>query len=237
METFFYIILAFHFFIAAFSFTLMRPPDDSRIASEKKQTKLFDTNFPILTFIVSLFLIPSTLYWIYYAFIERNEIKIIFAHINLETINYAVIISFVYLFIFVLVELKEYKSRCETLKKDYPDMIIGILFFFYSSSIFLGLTTVHILNYALDSSKGEECIVTVIDSVHNKKCIITGEKEDYYQIHFEPDILDIKKINVSPKLQSSAKKGDKLKLYLKKGACGLPYISSGNGVIINNPLQ
>ena len=237
METFFYIILAFHFFIAGFSFNLMRPSDDSKLTSEKKQTKLFDTSFPILTYIVFLFLIPSALYWIYFSCAVRKEIKIIFAHISLETIAYVFIISFVYLFIFVLVEIKEYKSRCETIKKDYPDMIIGILFFFYSSSVFLGLTTVHIVNYALDSSKGEERIVTVIDSVHNKKQNFVGDIEDYYQIHFEPDILDIKRIYVSPELQSSAQKGDKLRLYLKKGACGLPYINNENGVIINNPPQ
>ncbi len=231
METLLNIILIFHFLIAAFSFNLMRPPSDSKLTCEKKQTKLFDTSFPILYSIVALFLVPSPLYWIYYAFKVRKEITIIFAHISIETIAYAVIISFMYLFIFVLLEIKEYKSRNETIKKDYPDMIIGILFLFYSTSIYLGLTTVNILNYTLDSSKGEERIVTVIDSVHNKKYIISGEKKDYYQIHFEPDILGVKRINVSPELQSSAKKGDKLRLYLKSGACSLPFISSEMEII------
>lgn len=231
METFFYIILGLHLFIAALAFNLMRPPDDSKITSDKKQTKLFDTNFPILNLIVSLFLVPSPLYWIYYACSVRKEITIIFDHISLESFNYIVIIPFMYMFIFVLLEIKEYKSRGETIKQESPDIIIGILFFLYSTSIFVGLTTVHIINYALDSSKGEERIVTVIDSVHNKKHIISGEKEDYYHIHFEPDILGVKRINVAPKLQSSAKKGDKLRLYLKKGACGLPYISSEMEVI------
>ena len=231
METFFYIILAFHFFIAGFSFNLMRPPDDSTLASEKKQRKLFDTNFPILSYIVFLFLIPSTLYWIYYSCAVRKEIQILFSHISLETIAYAFIISYVYMIIFVLIEIKEYISRGETIKKDYPDIIIGILFFFYSTSVFVGLTTVIFVNYALDSSKGEEHIVTVIDSVHNKKQNFVGDIEDYYHIHFEPDILDVKRINVSPRLQSSAKKGDKLRLYLKKGACGLPYISSEMKII------
>ena len=231
METLFKYILIFHFIIATFTFNLMRPPDDSRISSDKKQRKLFDTNFPILSYIVSIFLIPSTLYWLYYAFIVRKEIKIIFAHATLETFNYAIIIPFVYMVIFVLLEIKEYKSRGETIKKDSPDIIIGMLIFFYSSSVFVGLTTVNIVNYTLDSSKGEEHIVTVIDSVHGKKSIISGEIEQYYQIHFEPDILDVKRIYVSPELQGSAKKGDKLRLYLKKGACGLPYISSEMQVI------
>ena len=48
METFFYIILGLHLFIAALAFNLMRPPDDSKTTFEKKQRKLFDTNFPIL---------------------------------------------------------------------------------------------------------------------------------------------------------------------------------------------
>jgi hypothetical protein len=231
METFFYIILAFHLFIAALAFNLMRPPDDSKITSDKKQTKLFDTNFPILNLIASLFLVPSPLYWIYYACSVRKEITIIFDHISLESFNYAVIIPFMYMFIFVLLEIKEYKSRGETIKQESPDIIIGILFFLYSTSIFVGLTTVHIVNYTLDSSKGEERIVTVIDSVHNKKQNFVGDIEDYYHIHFEPDILDVKRINVAPELQSSAKKGDKLRLYLKSGACGLPYISSEMEII------
>ncbi len=231
METFFYIILAFHLFIAALAFNLMRPPDDSKITSDKKQRKLFDTNFPILYYIALLLLMPSTLYWIYYACSVRKEITIIFDHISLESFNYIVIIPFMYMFIFVLLEIKEYKSRGETIKQESPDIIIGILFFLYSTSIFVGLTTVHIVNYTLDSSKGEERIVTVIDSVHNKKQNFVGDIEDYYHIHFEPDILDVKRINVSPRLQSSAKKGDKLRLYLKSGACGLPYISSEMEII------
>jgi hypothetical protein len=153
METFFYIILAFHLFIAALAFNLMRPPDDSKITSDKKQRKLFDTNFPILYYIALLLLMPSTLYWIYYACSVRKEITIIFDHISLESFNYAVIIPFMYMFIFVLLEIKEYKSRGETIKQESPDIIIGILFFLYSTSIFVGLTTVHIVNYTLDSSK------------------------------------------------------------------------------------
>ncbi|MBQ3644674.1 MAG: hypothetical protein II961_08770 [Candidatus Riflebacteria bacterium] len=226
METFFYIILGLHLFIAALAFNLMRPPDDSKTTFEKKQRKLFDTNFPILYYIALLLLMPSTLYWIYYSCVVRREITIIFSHISLITIVYTVIISFVYLVILVLLEKKEYKSRGETIKKEYPDLITGILIFFYSTSVFLGLTTVFILDYTLDSSKGEERIVTVIDSVHNKKQNFGGDIEDYYHIHFEPDVLDVKRINVSPRLQSLAKKGDKLRLYLKSGACGLPYISS-----------
>ena len=231
MEIFFYIILALHFFIAAIIFNFLRPPDDSTLASEKKQRKLFDTNFPILFYLTFVSLMPSFMHWIYYSCAVRKEIKIIFNHISLETIAYAFIISYAYMVIFVLIEMKEYKSRGETMKKEYPDMITGILFFFYFTSVFVGLTTVHIANYALDSTKGEERIVTVIDSVHNKKQLFSGEIEDYYQIHFEPDILDVKRIYVSPGLQGSVKKGDKLRLYLKKGACGLPYISSEMEII------
>ena len=231
METFFYIIVAFHFFIAAIIFNFLRPADDTTIASEKKQRKLFDTNFPILFYLNFVALMPSFMYWIYYSCAVRKEINIIFNHISLETIAYAFLISYAYMIIFVLIEIKEYKSRGETMKKEYPDMITGILFYFYFTSVFVGLTTVFFVNYSLDSSKGEERIVTVTDSVHNKKRLFSGEIEDYYQIHFEPDILDVKRIYVSPGLQGSAQKGDKIRLYLKKGACGWPYISSEMEII------
>ena len=133
--------------------------------------------------------------------------------------------------------------------KTDKNLKLGFAVYLYiiSSSIISGITLVHFGNYALDSSVGEEHIVTIVFSQH----YISGgtsekplhQRKDYsdnvyhsakihhYKVSFTPEVKDFSELNVPKEVQENAKINDKLKLYVKNGYFGLPYISS-NRVLI-----
>lgn len=116
------------------------------------------------------------------------------------------------------------------MKNLFPKIIYGIIAYIYFFSVFLGMTTIHISNYALDFSQGEEHIVYVTKT-NTRVSGGTKGSTTHYEIHYQPDVLGVYKIEVPEMLQQSVKQGDKLKLYLKKGLFGIPFIS-GNIKII-----
>ena len=96
----------------------------------------------------------------------------------------------------------------------------------YAASIVLSAMIIHYTNIALDFSKKEEHIVIVTDSLHSTS---RGEKSgtiDHYEIYFTPSIKNLNRIKVKEYQQRITKTNDKLKLYLKKGLFGLPYITN-----------
>ena len=85
---------------------------------------------------------------------------------------------------------------------------------------------VHFNNAALDFTKGEEHIVTITETKTRRT-----KNNNYYQLIFSPDIKGKNFIEVPGSLYNKAKPNDKLRLFLKNGVFGLPYISSDRQLI------
>ena len=225
------IILLIHGFIAFLLFGAYYPPEGGKTKEIKernnKLNKTFKKNLPFFTKILQIVWLLIIYWFVYDHFSPLNTLN------TLENNNiwfYIVGFSLGYICLFFPRLKKEYSLRDEDMKNLYPNIIKGIIAYLYFFSVFLGMTTIHISNYALDFSLGEERIVYVTKTNTRVSGGAKGSRI-HYEIHYQPDIQGVYKIDVPEELQQCVKQGDKLKLYFKKGLFGIPFIS-GNIKII-----
>ena len=225
------IILLIHGFIAFSLSAAYYPPEGGKTKEIKernnKLNKTFKKNLPFFTKILLMVWLPIIYWFIYMHFSPINTLY------NLENNNiwfYIIGFSLGFICLFFPRLKKEYGLRDEEMKNLEPNIIYGIIAYLYFFSVFLGMTTIHISNYALDFSSGEEHIVNVTKT-NTRASSGTKSFTMHYEIHYQPDIQGVYKIDVSKELQQCVKQGDRLKLFLKKGLFGIPFIS-GNIEIV-----
>ncbi|MBP5470071.1 MAG: hypothetical protein J6Z11_12595 [Candidatus Riflebacteria bacterium] len=220
------LLLFLHGFIAFSLSAAYYPPEGGKTKEIKERNnnynKTFKKNLPFFTKILLMVWLPIIYWFIYMFFSPLNTLY------NLENNNiwfYIIGFSLVYICLLFPRLKKEYSLRDEEMKKLEPNIIYGIIAYLYFFSVFLGMTTIHISNYALDFSPGEEHIVNITKTNTRASGGIKGSTI-HYEIHYQPDIQGVYKIDVSKELQQCVKQGDRLKLFLKKGLFGIPFISS-----------
>ncbi|MBQ3644230.1 MAG: hypothetical protein II961_06500 [Candidatus Riflebacteria bacterium] len=225
------LILFLHGFMAFLLCIACYPPQGGKTEEIKernnKRNKIFKKNLPFFTKILLMVWLLIIYWYVYDHFSPLNTLK------TLENNNiwfYVVGFSLGYICLFFSTIKKEYSLRDEEMKNLYPKIIYGIIAYIYFFSVFLGMTTIQISNYALDFSQGEEHIVYVTKT-NTRVSGGTKSSRIHYEIHYQPDILGVSKIEVPEELQQCVKQGDRLKLFLKKGLFGIPFIS-GNIKII-----
>ncbi len=221
-----FILLLIHGFITFFLFAAYYPPEGGKTKEIKERNnnynKTFKKNLPFFTKILLMVWLPIIYWFIYMFFSPLNTLY------NLENNNiwfYIIGFSLGFICLFFPRLKKEYSLRDEEMKKLEPNIIYSIIAYLYFFSVFLGMTTIHISNYALDFSSGEEHIVNVTKT--NTRAS-SGSKSFtmHYEIHYQPDILGVSHIDVPEKLYQCIKQGDRLKFFSKKGLFGIPFISS-----------
>ena len=229
------IISLIHFIIFFGAFSAIIPQSRTK-SQDPKEIERVNTNFRI--FKESLPFIKNYSYFAYiinlfypFIYLYFSKIDIIYSEISIKTIIsiFAFIISLIF-FLYKKMVIDEYSNLDKSKKERFPNLGVYLLFYIYATSVNSSLIFVHLTNFALDFSKGEERIVTVTDTRHRVSTSRNGSTH-YYEIYYEPDIKSKYKIEVPKSFMEKAKKGDKLKLYLKNGVFGLPYISSDRQII------
>ena len=225
-----YIVIGIHFLISLISYwsftpnTSIKNKSDYQIAQAQKYDKLFRKNFPFLSSYSGLFFFGPFFYFSIYFWLGRIDI----VDEPLKTAPFITIIMFS-LSIMTLLLFKisdEYHSRDFEIKNKHPFIGLGIYIYIFSVSILCGFTITHFGNYALDFSTGEEHIVTITKSVHYTTRGPKRGVNHHYEIHFMPQVGGHEYLDVPSSLQQRAKENDQLKLYVKNGFFGIPYISS-----------
>ena len=226
----FYLALIIHFIIGALSYASFAPNTStknksySQIIADEKYAKLFNKNFPYLAKYSWIYIAVPFIYHMIYFWLSRIDYTE--QNLRISTIIFIIIISLGYMFIQTINVSNEYQTRDKEMRNKKPFIIIGIFIFIYCTSVLSGLTTVHFFNYALDFSTGEENIVTIINSEHYITRGTKGGTTHHYKISFEPSVGGHYYLEVPSSLQARAKPKDQLKLYVKNGFFGMPYISS-----------
>ena len=237
-----YLLLIINLIDALISFICFIPIS-TRKNEENEYNEEFKKAYPFLSYLSWPFLVVPVVYFIFYfAFStidftlgERNKF---------EPLIYSVCFSVVIMFIQIIATIINNKTH-----KTDKKIKLGFAVYLYiiSSSIISGITLVHLGNYALDSSLGEEHIVTIVFSQHyvsggssekslhqrkdNTDNVYHSAEIHHYKVSFTPEVKDFSELNVPKEVQKNAKINDKLKLYVKNGYFGLPYISS-NRILI-----
>ena len=232
----FIFVFVIHFVIAILSCASFFPSFGTRnktpaqIDKDKEYCELFSQNFPFLSFCSIIFFFLFPVFYIIISLIEWN-IEFIdqplsaFAGISL------IIISLTIMILLIIIVGKEYLNRDSKIKKEHHFIGIGIFIFIYSFSILLGNLTVHLLN-PFDFFTGEEHIVTITKSEQYTTRGSKGRTSNHYVIHFEPHVCGYTSLRVSKSFQEKAKEKDQLKIYVKNGLFGIPFLSS-NKILIN----
>ncbi len=120
------------------------------------------------------------------------------------------------------------------MKRLRPNFGLYLIIFIISDSFLCSIAVAHFLNTALDFFKAEEKIV----EIYNTDMTLTehsGKKGKYYKrhfnIYFSPEIGGVSSFEVSHSKFGNYWKGDRLKLFVKKGFFGMPYISKERIII------
>ncbi len=225
--------------IVCFIISIIIKPTDLYMPTNKKKGKnnyeineenkeyetLLIKNFPFLYKIsheFSILFIFIIFYWC--IILNPASYHIIYKGININTIFSFGSFCLVYFAIFYFKIKKEYITIDKEIIKRRPHFLMGVITYIILLSLDLGIITAHFCNYHLDFSKGEEHIVNITQSI-DYTTKEKGHLVHIYEIHFEPKIANSNIVNVPQELQRLAKKYDKLRLYLKKGLCNLPYFS------------
>lgn len=181
--------------------------------------------FPFTIRFIIIFYISAFFYPVIF-FQSFSDYNIIYSEVNIITLICFLIISGIVLFFLIRKTRKEYNNSDMSFRKKHSSLKIQMFLCIYAASIVLGAMITHYTNFALDFSKKEEYIVSVTNSIHRTSHQAKGSGIiDYYEIYFTPSIKNLNRIKVNEYQQAITKKNDKLKLYLKKGLFGLPYIT------------
>ena len=218
-------------------------PISTRKAEKNEYNEEFKKAYPFLSYWSWIFLVVPVVYFIlYFAF---STIDFTFGDLDkYEPLIYMACFSVAIMFIQIIATIINHKTH-----KTDKKIKLGFAVYLYiiSSSIISGITLVHFGNYAFDYSIGDEHIVTIVSSqhyisggtsekpLHKRKDstddIYHSAEVDFYKVTFTPEVKDFSELNVPKEVQKNAEINDKLKLYVKNGFFGLPYISS-NRVLI-----
>ena len=223
------VILSIHillFIISAIDIIPFEPKKNTKpiiIKEIRKYNVALKRFFPftikfIIILLISLFFYPAI-------FIKSfSDYNIIYSEVNRVTLICFLILSGLILFFLTKKVRKEYNNCDIHFKNKHSSLLLRISFCIYAASIVLGAMITHYTNFALDFSKKEEYVVSVTNSVCSHSNV-NKVGSYHYEIYFTPSIKNIGRIKVNEYQQAITKKNDKLKLYLKKGLFGLPYIT------------
>lgn len=222
---------AIHFIVAFISFLSFMPNTGTKnrtsyqIAQDRKYAELFYRNFPFLSTYSFVFLFGPVFYFMIYFWLSRIDFTD--QPLGIKPIINIIVCSLAFMVILSIKVGKEYQERDWAMKQKSPFIIVAFLIFIYSVSAVCGTTLVHFGNYTLDFfSSGEEHIVTITKSEHYTTRGSKGGTTHHYKIHFSPSVGGHYYLEVPSSLQERAKEKDQLKLYVKNGFFGIPYISS-----------
>ena len=237
-----YLLLIINLIDALISFICFIPIS-TRKNEEKEYNEEFKKAYPFLSYWTWPFLVVPVVYFIFY--FAFSTIDFTLGELNkFEPLIYSVCFSVVIMFIQIIATIINNKTH-----KTYKKIKLGFAVYLYiiSSSIISGITLVHLGNYALDSSLGEEHIVTIVFSQHyvsggssekslhqrkdNTDNVYHSAEIHHYKVSFTPEVKDFSELDVPKEVKKNAKINDKLKLYVKNGYFGLPFISS-NRILI-----
>jgi hypothetical protein len=235
----FTIIFVIHFFVAIIALASFFPSSDktnktyAQIKEDREYADLLLLNFPfLLSYSVFLPTIPLFYFMI---FLISYQIDFISQPFTVKHLVYIIIFSLIIMILLSKKVYKEYDNRDSKIRNNYPSIGKKILIFIYSISVLNGLSLVHFLNYTLDLSTGKEHIVTITESEHYTSRG-SRRKTNHYVIHFEPPVGGYNHLYVSESLQAKAREKDQLKLYVKNGLFGIPYIGIDK-ILIKRYLQ
>ena len=196
----------------------------SQISSDRYYANLFKRNFPFVNRWIGFYLFtPMVYYFIYYIF---SRIDFVLDSRSVVPFIDAIGIACAIMYLLYTKIFPEYNLRNFEMRRTKPHIGLSLCIFVYSVSMSCGFSIIHFGNYALNAfSEGEEQIVTITAS---KYYVTRGSRSStsHYEIHFTPPIGGHNYLDVPPALQRRAQKDDKLKLYLKSGFFGMPYIGS-----------
>ena len=239
-----YLLALIHCLLAFVSFLSFVP------ITIKKEDKAYNDEFikvfPFLSKFSWIFLVVPIIYFLlYFAFCNNDSILEDIG--NITPLIYILCFSAVIMLVPFILTIKKYKAH-----KSDTNFKLGFAayLYIYSVSVLCGITIVHCANYALDSSTGEENIVNITfmedyttggtseKARHKQKSTTdthytTGTKY-HYKFTFSPEVKGKSSLEVTKDVYEEAKIGDKLKLYVKNGFFGLPFISSNRIVIKQN---
>ena len=229
----FTIIFVIHFLVAAIALASFVPSSDktnktyAQIKEDRKYADLLLLNFPFLLG-YSIFL-PTIPLFYFMIFLISYQIHFISQPFTVKHLIYIIIFSLIIMILLSKKVYKEYDNRDSKIRNNYPSIGKKILIFIYSISVLNGLSLVHFLNYTLDLSTGKEHIVTITNTEHYTS---RGRRiTHHYVIHFEPPVGGYNHLYVSESFYAKAREKDQLKLYVKNGLFGIPYIGADKIII------
>ena len=193
---------------------------------------VFASNFPFLSTNHGGFLFLPVIYYIIYFIWSKNDFLL--DSYSLTPIIWATIFSLIIIVFLYSKVINDFNRMDFRMRQLQPNFGYYLVLFVLSASVLSGLTIVHFLNYALDFFTPEEKIVTVTDTEinftkHNTKKGIVFHR--HYNINFFPKIGGIGSFEVYESEYGKIWKDDRLKLFIKKGLLGMPYISSKRIII------
>lgn len=237
-----YLLLIINLIDALISFICFIPIS-TRKNEENEYNEEFKKAYPFLSYWSWPFLVVPVAYFIFY--FAFSTIDFTLGDLDkFEPLIYMSCFSVAFIFVQTIATIINHKSH-----KTDKNLKLGFAVYLYiiSSSIISGITLVHFGNYALDSSFGEEHIVSIVFSQHydsggtsekplhqrkdNTDNVYHSAEIHHYKVSFSPEVKDFSELNVPKEVQENAKINDKLKLYVKNGYFGLPFISS-NRILI-----
>ena len=226
-----FILLVIHILIFAITSIGLIPfePKRNKKPEEIKKIKQYNTSIKRFFPFTIRFIIIFSIIMIFYPSIflqSFSNYNIIYSEVNRVTLISFLVFSEITLFILIKKTRKEYNNCDVSFRKEHSSLKPQLFICMYAASIVLSAMIIHYTNIALDFSKEEEHIVKVTDSVKSISHGNKGRNSYHYDIYFTPSINNVNRIKVNEYQQSKTKANDKLKLYLKKGLFGLPYITN-----------
>ena len=235
MYTIFVSLVIIHFVISFLLFLSIFPDTSSKgktieqINRARHYENVFKKNFPFFSETGFLLYSGPFLYFILYIIFSSKiyvtNSKSIFPFIS---VAFFAIIIFGYLFIKTK---EEYNKIDDEMRSLNPFIFIQIIVYIYSISVLSGSTIVHYLNSALDFYKADEIIVTIVKKDWSVTRSSRGRETTHFYFYIKPEVEGMSSISVSDSLYRKSGTNDKLKLYLKKGIFGLPYINGDMTII------
>ena len=199
--------------------------------------KVFKKNFPFLSEYYFVFIVFPIFYFIL-NFIWNKNIYLV----NIQSLIPIIWVSLIALIIFAFLYSKVFEGfygMDSEMKRLRPNIGLYLIIFIISVSFLCSIAVAHFLNSALDFFKAEEKIV----DIYNTGMTFTerigknrhgdGEKvyKQHYNVYFSPEIGGIGSFEVSQSEFGNYRKGDRVKLFIKKGFLGMPYISKERIII------
>ena len=195
-----------------------------QIEEAKRYNEAINRNYPYCSKFITFLQVISILYFFFYSLL--SNINVIYSAIGTNTVVYLACLTAITLFFLMSKANNEYDNSEFSFRKEHPNFRFLLVVCMYTASVVFSFLTIHFTNYALDFSKAEEHIVVVTKSVHRTTRGSKGGTNHHYEIYFTPSVKDINMIDVSRYQQSITHVNDRLKLYVKNGVFGIPYISS-----------